>query len=431
MTILFEIGIAILLALSVLCAMPECGLFLYGFALGFPDIAIPIGASINLRLDDGLILLFLFRSLLCTPAPLTPGQRKILGAQALFLFACLLSAVAGIVRGNPPASYDTAKMIGCAAIALALPRLLQSERRLRFLIAGSMCAGIALVIQISRRLGAGSLDSYANFQELKNAATFTTWNANTIGQASMLLVFAAGLGGIIFCNSSQSTMLWTCLAVAFALVPMLVFVRTTSMSIVAGIILFLCLTRRRKWVVLFAAACVSVFLFLHSADRAVVDSATQVDLTTGEGLSHRFDHWAASMDAIRTQPLLGQGFGQEAANLSGYGNGGRSHNAYLSVWVELGFAGLALLLFMVYRFVSVGLSLYRNPRTQLCGALILGLVLSACLDSLGLPTLYWEKLPVIALSIAVAVAGICERNQLEPALAGVRPFGMESVPQRP
>jgi O-antigen ligase len=429
-TLLLEIGIAVLLALGLLCAMPECGLFLYGFALGFPDIAIPIGAAINLRLDDGLILLFLVRSLLWTPAPLTSEQRKILGAQALFLFACILSAVAGIVRGNPPASYDTAKMIGCAAIALALPRLLQSERRLRFLIAGLVCAGIALVVQISRHLGTGSLNSYANFQELKNAATFATWNANTIGQASILLVFAAGLGGIIFRNSIRSTVLWPCLAMAFAMIPMVVFVRTTSLSVIAGLILFLCLTRRRKWILLFAAACFSVFMFLHLADGAALISATQVDPATGEGFSHRFDHWAASAESIRTQPVLGQGFSQEAVNLSSAGNGGRSHNAYLSVWVELGLGGLALFLFVIYRLVSVGLSLYRNPHSQLCGALILALVLAACLDSLGLPTLYWEKLPVIALSIAVALAGICERNQSEAVTTDVRPLGMESVPQR-
>jgi len=429
-TLIFEIGIAICLLLGILFAKPEYALFLYGFALGFPDIAVPLGAAINLRLDDGLILLFLVRSLAWTPAPLGAGQRKILGAQALFFFACLLSAVAGIVRGNPPASYDTAKMIGCAAIALLLPRLAQSERRLRFLVAGLMCAGIALVVQIAQRLGTGSLSSYANFQEFKNAATFTTWNPNTIGQASMLLVFAAGLGGIIFSKSSPSGLVWPCLAMGFTLIPIVVFVRTTSMSIIAGLVLFLCLTRRRKLVLLIAASCFFVFLLLHSVDRAVVDSATQVDPTTGEGFSHRFDHWAASAEAIRTQPVLGQGFSQEAANLSSAVNGGRSHNAYLSVWVELGLGGVALFLFVIYQFISVGLSLYRNPQSQMCGALILALIVTACLDSLGLPTLYWEKLPVIALSIAVALAGICERNQLESVPMVARPFGMESVPQR-
>jgi len=72
-----EIGIAILLVLAAFWAKPEYGLFFYGLTLGFPDIAIPLATAINLRLDDGLIVFFLLRSLLWSPAPLTPGQRSI------------------------------------------------------------------------------------------------------------------------------------------------------------------------------------------------------------------------------------------------------------------------------------------------------------------------------------------------------------------
>lgn len=84
----FETGAGILLVAWLLCAKPEYGLFLYGLALGFPDAAIPLGTAINLRLDDALILLFLLRTILWTPAPSSPGQRKILWWQASFLFVC-------------------------------------------------------------------------------------------------------------------------------------------------------------------------------------------------------------------------------------------------------------------------------------------------------------------------------------------------------
>jgi hypothetical protein len=43
----------------------------------------------------------------------------------------------------------------------------------------------------------------------------------------------------------------------------------------------------------------------------------------------------------------------------------------------------------------------------------LALIFAMGLDSLGLATLYWEKLPTIALSLAIAVVGMCERNGLE------------------
>src|SRR5882672_9613695 len=112
-----EIGIAVLLALALFWAKPEYGLFFYGLALGFPDIALALGTAINLRLDDGLIVLFLLRSLLC-----------------------------------PPAGDETIKMIGCVTILIALPRLLLLQRRLRFLAAGLMCGGVALMFQIGQRL---------------------------------------------------------------------------------------------------------------------------------------------------------------------------------------------------------------------------------------------------------------------------------------
>src|SRR6266478_6127693 len=196
-----EIGIAVLLALALFWAKPEYGLFFYGLALGLPDIALPLGTAINLRLDDGLIVFFLLRSLMWSPASLTRGQRSIFKWQASLAAACSLSALVGFTRGNPPAGYETIKMIGCTAILIALPRLLQSERRLRFLAAGLMCAGTALIFQITQRLGSSSANVLGSFQELKNAAAFTTWNPNTIGQASMLLAFAAGLGWIVFRKS--------------------------------------------------------------------------------------------------------------------------------------------------------------------------------------------------------------------------------------
>src|SRR5579863_8354830 len=197
-TLWFEICIAVLIGIAFLWTKTEYGLFLYAFALGFPDLAIPLGTTINMRLDDLFILLFLARTLLWTPAPLTKRQRKVFAWQAIFLAACVFSIAVETARGTPPAGYETVKMAGCAVIVLVLPRLMQSERRLRFFLAGLMCAGVALVIQVFLHLGTSSSNDFANFQQLKAAATFTTWNPNTIGQAASLLTFAGGLGWIVF-----------------------------------------------------------------------------------------------------------------------------------------------------------------------------------------------------------------------------------------
>jgi O-antigen ligase len=136
------------------------------------------------------------------------------------------------------------------------------------------------------------------------------------------------------------------------------------------------------------------------------------------------------MRAIRAAPFLGQGFGQELNYLSDRGNGFIAHNAYLSVWIELGIGGLLLLLVLIYQFVAAGLSLYRTPEFQLSGALVLALIAAACVDSVALPTLYWEKLPTISLSIAVSLIGICERRGLDASTQTVGDPGIELFPEQ-
>lgn len=406
----FEIGTAVPIGVAVLWAKPEYGLFLYGVALGFPDIALPLGDAINMRLDDVLAVVFLGRTFLWTPSPLTPGQRKMLAWQAAFLAACILSVAVETAQGSPPPSYEATKMIGCAAVFLLLPRLIQTERRLRFLVAGLICAGIALVIQIIQHLGSGWSAAFVNTQELKTAAAFATWNGNTIGQAATMLVFAVGVGAVIFRGTRLGKIIWPGLALGFALVPALMFVRGTTLSIAAAAILYLFLARHWQWALVFALVCFSVILYLHLRGPQFVQDATQLNLATGEGFSHRFERWDVAFKAVRTAPWLGQGFGQELAYLSLLGSEGRAHNAYLTVWLELGLGGLLLFAVSVFQYVRAGWALHQRPQFRLFGALILALMLALSVDSLGLPTLYWEKLPTIALSLAIVVVGICERE---------------------
>jgi O-antigen ligase len=424
-----EIGIAVLLALAVFWMKPEYGLLFYGLALGFPDIAIPLGTAINLRLDDGLIVFFLLRSLLWSPPSLTPGQRSIFKWQACLAAACTLSALVGFARHTPPAGYETIKMIGCVAILIGLSRLLLIERRLRFLAAGLMCAGVALMFQIGQRLESNPRNFLGGFQQLKSTASFMTWNPNTIGQASMLLVFGAGLGWITFRRSRFHSGLWFCFATTFSLIPALVFSRGASLSLTTGYVFFLFLARRWKLALILLVIGGSIFGYVRARDSELVDSATQVDITTGEGFSHRFDRWDMAIEAIKSAPYLGHGFGQEWTYLSDMGSEGRAHNAYMTVWIEMGFGGLALLLAVIYQFVFRAASLYRDSEFQMYGALLLAWSVTVCLDSLGSVTLYWEKLPTIALSIGIALIGICERNRARAAAQNTFAAPYEALPE--
>jgi O-antigen ligase len=425
-----ELGIATLIAIGILWTKVEYGLFLYAFALGFPDVAFPLGSTINIRIDDILILIFLARSILWTSLPPSQKQKNIFTWQAVFFAACILSIAVESTLGTPPGAYEAAKMAGCAAIILVLPRLLQSERRLQFFICGLMSGGIALVLQIRMHLGDSSSATIANFQELKSAATFSTWNPNTVGQAAILLVYGAGLGAILFSKSRVSRMLWPSLAMGFTLVPALMFVRGTTLSIASGFLLFLVLSQRWKWILIFAAACVCALLYLHAQQPQLMEDATSINVSTGEGFSHRFDRWGMAFQAIQTRPLMGQGFGQELPYLLQIGSEGRAHDAYLAVWPELGLGGLLLFMMVIFQFARAGFVLFRNDRSRVQGALILALIFTLCLDSIGLPTLYWEKLPTIALSLAIAVIGLCERDVSESEVKEIQWTTLESFAPR-
>jgi O-antigen ligase len=425
-----ELGIAALIAIGILWTKVEYGLFLYAFALGFPDIALPIGATINIRIDDILILLFLVRTILWTPAPPSQKQKNIFMWQSIFFVACVLSIAVETSLGTPPGAYEAAKMAGCVVILLVLPRLMQSQRRLQFFLCGLICGGIALIFQIRMHLGDSSSANIENFQQLKSAATFSTWNPNTLGQAAILFVFGAGLGAILFSKSPLSRILWASLAMGFALVPALVFVRGTTLSIAAGFVLFLILSRRWKWGLVFAAVCVCALLYLHARQPELMEDATSVNVSTGEGFSHRFDRWGMALQGIQTQPIIGHGFGQELPYLMLIGSEGRAHDAYLAVWLELGLGGLLIFLIVIFQFVRAGFTLFRDIGSHEQGALILALIFTLCLDSIGLPTLYWEKLPTIALSLAITVVGLCERNVSELEMKEVQWNTLESATPR-
>ena len=173
----------------------------------------------------------------------------------------------------------------------------------------------------------------------------------------------------------------------------------------------------------------SLFAYVRARGSELVDSATRVDINTGEGFSHRFDRWDMAIEAIKTAPYLGHGFGQEWIYLSDIGSKGRAHNAYMTVWIELGFGGLALLLAAIYQFVSRAVSLYRDSEFQMYGALLLAWSVAICLDSFGSVTLYWEKLPTISLSIGIAVIGICERNRARGATQNTFAAQYEALPE--
>jgi len=403
------IACLVVILLAILWARPEYGLFLYGVSIGFPDLAVPLGPAVNIRIDDLLMALLLPRALLMYRIRFTARQCHILFWAILFFALCLLSAMVGAAVGRTPNRSDVLRLLGCGTVMLVMPALVHSWSRLWFVVAGLTCGGVVLISQIALRLGQSSTVSYATAQDLKSAAGFATWNANTAGQAALLLTFAAGTAAVLARRRSTCTV-YVVLATIFALTPLALLIRGSAIAVSAGYVGFLCLTKR--WKVLLVAVIVAFVGvgYWYAIVGDAVSIATRVDVSTGAGFSGRYDTWHTAIEAISASPLVGYGFGQELRVAAGIGRELRSHNSFLSVWIELGPTGVGILLALISEIVLAGLSIYKYHPLRSYGALLVALVVALGLDSLVGLTLYWEKLPIIALSVGVSLIGCCERT---------------------
>ena len=142
----------------------------------------------------------------------------------------------------------------------------------------------------------------------------------------------------------------------------------------------------------------------------------------------RFDLWKLAFTAIQQHPLLGVGVGNfrylvptlqlliPSLSLTFYGNP-VVHNAYLSVWVELGIAGLTIFLTILglsfYSYAKVFLVKRKDSAAKgwdiLYGGLALGFVL--CLFSASTLNLERDKL----LWFFVIMAEVVRRVNAAPS----------------
>jgi len=277
---------------------------------------------------------------------------------------------------------------------------------------GLACGGVALITQIILRLARSPIiTSNVTPPDLKVAAGFVTWNPNTLGQAAILLTFGAGIAAIL-AQHGYVRKFYLILATTFAIMPAAILIRSSAIAVWVGYLGVLCLLR--KWKVLLGVLSLTLAgtLYWYPLISNAVSVSTRIDISTGEGFSGRYRTWHTAIEAISESPLIGHGFGQEMRIESMLGSESRSHNTLLSVWMELGLVGVAIFFALLIEFISAGLSIYKWHPLRPYGALLLALIVALCIDSLAGLTLYWEKLPIIALSLGVSLLGCCERTVL-------------------
>ena len=396
----FETGAGILLVAWLLCAKPEYGLFLYGLALGFPDAAIPLGTAINLRLDDALILLFLLRTILWTPAPSSPGQRKILWWQASFLFVCFFSAAVGMAQGTPPGAYETMKMIGmrrdrvCTAkdhpigTPPSVPHCRSPVRRRRA-CASDRPASWSQFGQFSWRTRRSS-------KKRPHSPHLESQYHRASGHVDC---FRRGFGMACF-----SRIAWT----QNNLRLILHWIRHDSRIDV-------CArndSQHRRWIrsVFWLAARLEIssrvfpdllfrrFLYALGRSRACgrCNSRGPVNGRRFESSARSVGHGGGS-DSSQSHSRPGIRPGMGVPECRGEAKGALITHFCPPGWSSALGASPSCWRWSINSF-PLEFRCIEDRNFKLCGALVLALIAAAFLDSFGLPTLYWEKLPTISLS---------------------------------
>lgn len=414
--IIFGGPFACLFIVALMLLHPEYILFLYGVSLGFPDFAISLAGIINLRLDDLMILFLLIRLVITLEqVNTTPDQKNIVLIYGTFFAYALFSASVMTFFGYPPDSYPLIRDVGGVSLFLVLTYSVRSERSFSFLVSGMVVGGIALVVQVVMNFQNIAIQSLTRSSQLKDLTAFGTWNPNTVGQAGLLMTFVAGFLACVPAKGSRMvSVLCAALAAVFACLPAAIFARGATIGVLVGWLLFLLLIRSWKLLVVIVAFGAAAFSSWYRVFGKLIQSAADVDIKTGQGFSKRYDLWRIAGDLISQKPLLGHGFGQEARLYQEINGQAMSHDAYLSVWIELGLVGLCLLLLLLFCYIRPAVRSLLAVRNNSGYALVLGLSAGLCVESIVGMGLYGEKFVTIGLALMCVALGVMERRDAAP-----------------
>ena len=372
---------------------------LYGFSLGFPDLAMSVG-SINARLDDAIIILLFLRLLIVLRTNvITTQQMPIVKAYLSFWGYCILSACFVLVFGMDISTYDLIRMIGGGLTFIALVMTVQNRKAYRYLLYGIALGGMALCFQVFQHFHEISIYEITKSATFKSELNFSTWNPNTIGQACLMLSFSAGLGWAGSAGHRTFTRyIWMVLAIFFAIVPMFAFARGSSVAIVVGWLIILFMFRSYKTIVAIASLASLTAIKVYQSYGHIIDSAIDIDVSTGKGFSGRYELWGSALNTISHSPIWGHGFGRESFAFIDTIGHGMSHNAFLSVTVELGIVGLFIMLLIILRIYK---AIYLKAIIlNIPGYVILfGFITAICIDSIPESGLYWNKPITVAMAI--------------------------------
>lgn len=405
--------------------------------LGLTTIVFVIGSSTVVALREPTFYArFGLLAALGVVALMSPPARKPIRALSQFAFFGLALSVLAMASAFWSADPFLTLRRGFSVMILFLVLYLLVTRvwTTRATIRGDLaiiasCLGVAIVLGLTpiARLF-GSVEIAGRFRGMLE-------NPNTIGIVATMLVPA--LIGLIVTATRRVERRWFVLLV-FATVVSLILSRSragligTGVGTIAYIIGSRSLTRARKLLPMLgiAFAIIAVFLVSSAPRQDVQTTLARFSDRTGSG---RAGAWQLSLELSAKRPIVGYGFGVSedifgpaVLNLKNGFLGTHVHNGYLQILLELGAAGLLLLLLLLSVVVR---GAYHRTESDLHVALFACVPagLTAMLAESGITSvgglfafLFWFLAAAAMRSKSLETESLAPESQLQPLVPTLR-----------
>ncbi len=318
--------------------------FLIPVFLALPDIVIPLPV-INLRVDDLIVyflLLINLKKVINFRSPLFIQIQK-----ALLIYVGISLVLAFALTPERIGMYEVSRTIGSIPYLLVFPVLLNDKDLQTSFLSGIFFGGLiylgTLIWNFQQiRIQSIAFDRSASF---KNEMSFKSLNPNTVSILALIFAWA----NLIAYHSLKKRIFL--INLLLFLVPFFTLSRGSSVGVFAGIGFFVLLNRSGKIKNLLIVGLVIMggwYTINNYIGKELIQSATTIDVETGQGFSGRYELWGQGLQLVAQSPIFGYGFSTENGLYVEKFDGHMAHQILLHYSIELGLVVLLIFLGSIF-----------------------------------------------------------------------------------
>ncbi len=389
--------------LTVLATRTTLDAFKLGGAAAIPDPAALLGI-----LFIGVSVLWLITE---TRRPGAAPFSRLSWAAMIFVAVAFLGVLTSPL---PVDSFVEWSRLSSMLLMLLVVERLAARRawRAQMLAAFALAAVVPLLVAAYQLSTNSNLFAAGGFERIRG--TFT--HSNPL--AAFLALLAVVAFAVLTSDRDQRRRVLAGLTMAAALAGLyLTYTRAAWLAAALGCAVVAATLGRRALLSLAGAAVLVVVLVPGIAERfADLAESESARGASANSLSWRVEYWNASLELAGESPVTGIGLKQIAAESE---EAKQPHNDFLRSYVELGVAGLAAYVYLVWQYVATALRAVRVARPRgrgLAKASLVGFAGVACGYALmGLVMNLFTQVVVGMYFYAVAGLAVAVLHALEPA----------------